>query len=534
MALEFFHVKLLRYSHNPVFFEAGLRYRIEKKLTITGRLADLQNQEGVGSLLSKERAVLTAATDYDDIILNGINFGQGRIESVSFEGGLMVRDEDYTYEITCYEEGNLFNGTNGVYQGIVWTDAEKIESLNESFEFQEEENGDRTYTHSVEVQFSDYSSVADGTNKAKALAAVFFNATSGLGAFLGTYTNVGSAKKLYTESYNLIDCSCSFTETCVIPRERAGNYSYSLSYTLEQREDGFTTISESCTIKGLTNPRFAGALEGMSAMSAGVFTRCSSVYSEYPFSNSPLFQNPISRSVSIDKFTGEITLETSFTNDPRYQPDATWDYTLEGSRDSQGYYTITESGSVIGHGRPLKDKYLNAKNFFNTTVSPNIPSRINNFYQQISGRSLTLILTNQSDAQDEYEGTIQYSRTYTDNNLYSNGAIRKVEASITVAKPVHLVQRYNIFNQKEVVQPQNQATLGSVTYDIQLKGKRGTTLSVYLNAAKALVNANLPATSDRFIESVQYDLSPQTNSFGFSLTMKYAGSFKAFTDIKVD
>src|ERR1043165_4877785 len=142
MALEFFHVKLLRYRHTPVLFEAGLRYRIEKKVTITGRLADLRNAAGVNALFSKEDILLAAAADYDGIILNGINFGRGRVENVGFEGGIMVRDEDYTYEITCYEDGNLFNATNGVYAGLSWTDANKIEKLDESFEFQEDEAGD--------------------------------------------------------------------------------------------------------------------------------------------------------------------------------------------------------------------------------------------------------------------------------------------------------------------------------------------------------------------------------------------------------
>lgn len=534
MALEFIHVKLLRYSHRPVFLDAGLRLRIEKKLTITGRIADLANFDGVAALFSKEGQVIDAATDYDDILLNGISFGSGRIESIAFEGGQMVRDEDYTYEITCYEDGNLFNALGGVYQGLTWADAKKIEQLNESFEYVDNEEGERTYTHSVDVQFSNYVNVADGTNKAKLLASVFFNATSGLGAFLGSYANVGSAKRLYTESYNLIDCSCSFTETVVIPRESSGNYSYSLNYNLQLGEDGFTTISEQIEIRGLTNPRYAGALEGMSALEAGSFSRCSTVYSEYNFSSASLFTSAIQKTTTIDKFSGTITIELTFTNNPKYQNKATWEYTLEAQRDNEGYYSVTESGSILGYGRPLVDKYQNAQAFYTNPVLSGIVSRITQFYNDVSGRSLTLIKISESKSQNEYEGTVQYSQTYTDNNLYSEGDIRKTEATITVSKPVHLTQKYNVFNQKEIVQPQNQATLGNIAYQLKLKGKRGTQLSVYLVRAKSFVSANLPGTTDRFIENTQYEFSPQQNEFSFSLNMKYAGSFKAFNSITLD
>jgi len=533
MALEFIHVKLLKYTHTPVFFEAGLRYRIEKKLTISGRIADNSNPHGVHSLFSKEGLILDKAVDYDDIILNGVSFGNGRIDSIEFTGGDMARKEDYTYEITCYESGNLFNGTNGVYAGIVWTDADKIESLTETLEYEENDKGDKTYTHSISVQFSNYSSVADGNNKAKALASVFFNATSGLGSFLGSYSSIGGVKRLYAESYNLVDCSCSFTETVSIPSLRSGNYSYTLNYSVELGQDGFVTVSEKCDIVGLTNPRFAGATEGMNALSGGAFGRCNTVYGQYHFSSAPLFTQPIEKGVSIDKYGGRISLQQKFSNDPRYQNIATWEYTLEAQMDAQGYYTVSESGEIQGYGRPT-ERMTNSKNFYNNTVKPGILARVTNFYQLVSGRSMSLIKTAETRADKEYEGSISYSQTYTDNNTFSNGDIRKAELSITISKPVHLVQNYPVFNQKEVVQPQNQATLGTYSYQIKYRGKRGTQLSVYLGAAKTFINTNLPPYADRFIESVDYELNPISSEFSMNLVIKYAGVAKDFADIKLD
>ncbi len=533
MALEFIHVKLLEYTHTPVFLDAGLRYRVEKKLVIFGRLSDLQNPEGVAAIFSQERLVLGTAHDYEDIYLNGVFFGRGRIENIQFEGGLMVRDENYTYTITCFEEGDLSNAIAGVYAGLTWSEARRIEELSENFEFKTDDKGESTYTHSVTVRFGENSDAAEGIALAKSLAAVFFNATSGLGAFMTSYAGLASAKRLYSEAYNVIDAACSFTETVRIPRERNGNYSYSLSYSLEQGSDGFADISETLKLTGLTNPRYAGALEGLNAMGAGAFGRVQTVYSQYAFSDAPLFSQPISRRVATDKFTGEITVELTYSNNPRYHEKAIWEYTIETSRDENGYYTVSESGSVVGIGRSLKDKYARALEFFQTDVEPSVATRVDDFYQQVSGRSLALLLTNQKFGKNEFEGSIEYSFTYTDNNLFADEDIRKVDATISVSNPVHLVQKYNIFNQKEIVQPQNQSTLGQIQYDIRLRGTRGTSLDTYLVRAKSIVAANLPVTTDRFIESVQYSLQPQTNEFTFSLTIIFVGTPKTFSDVSL-
>ena len=100
MAYYFEHVKLLSYEHRPVFLGAGLRYRVEKRLKITGRLKDNNTYSGAKTVLSKEALVLDSANNYQDVILNGISFGSGRIDSIDFAGGTLARDEDYTFNIS--------------------------------------------------------------------------------------------------------------------------------------------------------------------------------------------------------------------------------------------------------------------------------------------------------------------------------------------------------------------------------------------------------------------------------------------------
>jgi hypothetical protein len=128
MALLFSNVKLLQYTHSPVRLDAGLRYRIEKQFTISGRLLD-ETYSGPNELLQQQDALLGGAVDYEEIILNGISFGRGKVNSVNFSGGTMVRTEDYEYSIVCYDEGALTNGSGGVYTGITWTHTDEIEEL---------------------------------------------------------------------------------------------------------------------------------------------------------------------------------------------------------------------------------------------------------------------------------------------------------------------------------------------------------------------------------------------------------------------
>ena len=537
MSLYFDKVQFLTYRHTPILLNAGLRYRLEKRFTIEGILLDRANGSGVQSITNKEQAIINAANDYDDIYLEGILFGQGRIENISFGGGTMVNQDKYSYEIVCYEDGNLFNATNGVYAGITWANAKRIESISEDFQYSENEQGDKNYTHSIDVRFAQ-GTVTQEINLAKALAAEFFSATSGLGAFLFNETDTVGLKKLYVENYNIVDGTCSFNETVEIPSTRNGVYSLKVSYDVEQDADGYTNVTETCEIQGLTNPKFGAAQTGYQAQVGGTYTRCLAVYNAYNFSDATLFPQHLKRGVSHNKFEGIITITTTFSNNPRYHNNAVWEYTLDLSKDREGFYTVSEQGSVLGFGRPLIDKYNNALVFFETTVkgvaNVNVYARLNDFYTNGSGRSLPLILIGQSFAKNEYEGTIQYSFTQTDNDLYDDDDIKKVELEVSTSNPVHLVQNYNVFNYKELIQTQKQCTLGQKSINITLKGKRGIPLLTYITKAKQLCNANLPSATDYFIADCNYSLTPINNDFSFTLNWSFKGDYKELGNLTVN
>lgn len=534
MAFYFEHVQLLGYDHSPIFLGAGLRYRVEKKLRIKGRLSSYTSYSGAQTIIDKETLVLDGAQDYQEVILNGISFGTGRVEGITFQGGTLVHAETYDYEITCFEEGDLSTAVSGVYSGLSWASPEDIESISESLSFESNEQNDATYQHEISVQYLNSGSVTNRINLAKALATIFFNATSGLGAFLGSYSNISLARKVHSESFDLVGGACSFAESAVIPATASGNYSYNVSYSLTLGQDGYSNIEETCSIQGLTSPPYAGASAGLTALRSGAFTRCNVVYNAYDFSNVALKTTPIALGISTNKFTGDIVLKTAFSNDPKYNTTAIWVYSLDASKDSQGYWSVSEKGSVIGLGAfNSAQKYQAAEDFFTATVSPNIASRCATFYQSSSGRSITLTKVGSSRSENRLQGALEYSVDYTDNSLFSTGDIKRAEYQISTSRATHLAKTYSVFNFKEIVQSQKQSTPSEISFDATFRGKRGTPLSTYLTAAKAFVNANLPGTTDRYISACDYSLSPETNAFSFKLNLLYFNEHKDRTDISM-
>src|SRR5215216_216981 len=116
MSLYFENVALLSYTHTPVFFDAGIRFKVQKNFTIRGTLLDKSASSGVKKTWDKAAILsLAASDDYQPIILNGIDFGSGKIVSVNFEAGDHVRQQNYSYTIQAYSAGNLFNALQGPY-----------------------------------------------------------------------------------------------------------------------------------------------------------------------------------------------------------------------------------------------------------------------------------------------------------------------------------------------------------------------------------------------------------------------------------
>src|SRR4051812_23654173 len=115
MAIDFSNAKLLSYNRRNDFFGEAFRYASKADLSIEGSIYALDNEEGVTPVWTGMSGFIASANDYDAIMLNGTNFGSGRVNSLIFKEGNDVRIKDYTANLTVYDTGNLFNLTGTYY-----------------------------------------------------------------------------------------------------------------------------------------------------------------------------------------------------------------------------------------------------------------------------------------------------------------------------------------------------------------------------------------------------------------------------------
>ncbi len=528
--LYFDQVQLLGYKHTPEILDAGLKFRIKKTLSVKGLLYKQNSIEHARHILTKQNEILAAANDYDDIYLNGIFFGRGKILSVDFENGTLVRTEKYSYEIECYEEGDLSNA-GSLYNGINWADSKLWDSLSESLSYEEDEDGNGTYNHEFSIRIAQQTSAATAIAAAKTVANLFFLATSGLGGFLGDYAN--NSKKFYTETYDIVSGQCSFSETVIINKTKVGNYSYSLSYSLGFDEKGYATIEETVSITGNNHPKMSGAEEGYNALVAAAYTRTNSVYTSYGISNATLYSQALTKSVSRNQFEGSIEFSHTFTNNPSYQDFAIWEFSLNFNKNEFGINSIAENGSIIGFWRPIKGKWANASTFYNS-VKTGSAARVASFISRSTDSYGTLFLTNSSFERNEIAGTISYTFEYTDDPLYDvSSPFKKIEHQISLANPVHLIAKYNVFNLAELVQTQKQSSLGQKTITVSILGKRGTSITSYIVEAKSQILSLAPSETDTFLADCEYSFAPLENSFSMTAVYNFAGSYKTRQDLTI-
>lgn len=534
MSYFFSGVNLLTYEHKPVFFDAGLRYKIEKQFTIEGTLYHPSNPSGVSGILNDQQTILSNSADYQPIVLNGISFGQGKINKIEFKAGSLVAEDQYTYDIICYDTGNMGSQTTGVYSGINWATVFQIDSLQEKLEYSQQVDGSQSYVHSVGLRFNKQNSSDDPTSLAKAFASNLFSSVNGLNAFLISYSALGNAKRFYSESYDLINSACAFTETVEIPATRNGDYSVTYGYNIQLGEDGFTTVEETAEIRGVSSAVSLShsADEGISAIISNAYTRSNSVYQNYNFSSATLYSLPLVQATISNQFEGSIKLTSSFSNNPKYQTGAIWQYSQEISQDEQGYIQISEEGTVIGIGRPLKDKYPAAILFYNSNVSSLALTRISSLYSSYpntNGQALTNIRN--SFSENLYHGEIKYQFVYTDNNTYVSSGMKKLDIDVSITNPVQVVEEFNIINYNQISQPQNQSTQGIVSINAKLRGSRISVLSDYITYITPFIQAYTNYGTDQFLSNCQYSWNPITNSFSIQVEYKFSQSYKTFTDL---
>lgn len=558
--INFTNCDLLTYSSQNRFLGNGIfRYGSTKNLTIEGNILDLQNMQGVSGVFSGVQKIVKDANDFDLIILNGIDFGSGRVLSINFDAGTWVRSTRYQAQIEVYNSGNLFNLTGDYYGNLTGvlnnssTQTPLIQSFDESYDFSQIKKGRIEVNHNFSFKF--FSGITNPIDLAKQLAP-HFSCTGILYAntppaasiatgllynidFYGVSTGIIRSGEIYTtESYNTITNECAFTEKLYLDPS-GKSYFIKSTQSVTTNEDGITTVVENGDIKGLIRNTYKSALSGYNQQIVGAYNRCLDVFNAYCDSSFyPLLNDPIAKQQTQNKFEGSISYSITFTNNPFYYTGYFWDYTQSISEDPDTIITVSEDGNVRGFGRlNTQEKFDKAISGYNV-VKPGILGRANAFYLEFQGTSATLNLINRSETRSPYKGEISYSRQYNDDpNFVDDPFIKKVEVIINKTIPKHIFQSYSIVNNKELVQIGGNTDLAQDQLQIKLTTIPSGTFNrdYFLNYCRSICTGYKTGIlyTDPFYRNVSYNFSDIEHTFDFELTY-LSSSGKAFNDLSLN
>ena len=515
--INFKDARILSYSQKNDFLGDIFRYASKKDLTIEGTFYS-DDFSGVSSITEQVRNMTASAGDFEPIILNGVNMGEGKINSISYKEGEDVKQKDYVVNVSIYDTGNLFNFNGPNYSGSSLPFVHFVDNVSENFDFSIKDDGTHEYRQNVTVKFVPEAGtgVSGAIVLAKNLASQLLSGTPAFGFISGFYNAPG--KRTYSESYNLINNECSFTEN--YSADSAGTtFSIKYSHEVSTDENGISNVSENGTIKGLTPDYYLNAEQGFNSESSQFFNRCNSVLLHYVPSAGSLINRKLSISKKINKIEGVINYSVSYSNNPNLFNNYFWDYQVEVSKNSENcFYNLRERGKIKGYdGCANVNKYAAAKTGWNT-IKPGISARISSMYPL----SNPIKLISSSIRESPFNGEVDYDFWYTDDLKYDiTPAIKKFDFTVNDNKPVTKTNKFNIVGVKELVQESSILTEGVWSVNVNVQGKRNSTLEDCLQFAKSIASSNKPGGAFSYIESINYNYTPNENNLTLNVSWKY-------------
>jgi len=528
MFLNLPNVTLLGLNQSYRFFGAGFNYSNSKQLSIEGTLNDLTNSSGISGAWSGLYQVKNNP-NFEGVILNGFNFGSGRVLSSRFDQGNDVKVKGYSLDIEVFETGNLFNLTGTYYSGIRTDDIHFLQDFSENFSFNKKQNGGYSYNHNASIRFNSGLGDLGAQDAAKLLAKSIFTGTNLGFAFYSGFTNK-LGKRFYTESYNLIDNQCNFGETFDFDSNQ-GNYSLTRTNNFSLDEAGAITVSENGIIKGIERPTYLSAVAAIDNSLNGSYDRATGVFSVYaPLNSYPLINAPISQSRALNIFDNNLAYSISYSNDRSNSGAFFWNYTQNLTK-TEGISVLTENGNIIGRGGDKTVAYNNAKNGF-TSVKNSAYQRGLSFYQTHNISPAQIFIESQNRSDSPFRGLVDYGFVFTNESVIAGtGGIKNIRATESNNIPIYSYTQYGIFNEKTISQDQSNGTIGQKSLSLQIKGERGVPLSAYLSNATTYLNSNIPAGTNTHIIQSDYSFDENNNRAEVNLGWEFNQS--AVKSVKV-
>lgn len=354
-------------------------YAKSKTISFRGVLLPTGQYSGVQNTFSTYENILNSAHDScssnTEFVINGRNFGSGRVLSVSFEDRENpITVGSYNMELQIYDSGG-FDGTqitsafdSDVSGQLEISKPHLIDSIQESFSFDQGEDGGYNFSHDFSINFISGESGYDYVAAAKNLANYIIGDLANLpnygfagdmaGAYDGLYYGT-SAKHLYNENYNLTDLNFSFSKNYSTIRAANDVVDQKQTLTITRDEGGFYTVVENGELRANQNGGYGILIPTLNEIVSGnryAHSRCTDYFNSVNGTSTLLGGGALNDSLysghtqfgwNLDEEAEKVSYNISFTNNPRFTSSGIHEYTQSLTEDKQaGTITVSENGSL--------------------------------------------------------------------------------------------------------------------------------------------------------------------------------------------
>ena len=492
----FNEAEVLTYTSQNNFLSDGeFRYGSTKVLSINSVInTKLSNTDFSGVKESQEKLMelVSGAHNFQETIINGVNFGSGKIISINSEtapswdiDSIRFGKNTFQIEIQNSGEDNLCNMTGNFFVGLKERISKQhlLESFSESFTFDFPEDGEYGYNHQVSAKYFSGAEVTDPIAEAKQLASGIFEQDPSFGLIhkSGFYNTDG--KKSFTEAYNLQTNACSFAKNfkCKQRYKKDDLFCSNTLHSLSSDENGIITISERGEVMGLdddgNDELYDSALNGLNTLVSSAFDRCTGVFSGYSgfYGNQADINNLNSQYLTLQKginrISSNLSYDISFNNSANLSGQSgQHDMILSLDSTQDGVRVVKEAGTLTSF---LSKGQENPNQLYNSfSIDENSPYRCGNFYSGAVNNKRNNYNFFQKDRFNLMQSSINYSvsgnkvsyeKTFTDDpTVIKTNKINTLDVSSSDVFRTDISQVFFIPNQqKEILHKRGIKTLAN-------------------------------------------------------------------------
>lgn len=547
------------YSRRFENFGLGLPFRIVEKYDYEIYDIDLRGQGDLRQYFKSQ------FSQYLNIVTGDINITSFSVPNSNNFKEDTIRSQKYSVSIETYKSDLYQNGYDNTkltgISGVIADYYHLLKDLNESFSFDNSESAEKSYRHDLSFSLKtgdSYSNFSDLKNAAEDIATNLYDTdgTAGLSKIgfqdYAIYTTGNVTQLYYTETYDALRNSFSFSKTRGILSAASSGYTYNLSHSIAYDQEGFFKIDERIKVAG--NKTYAQAVSGFNSVLAGSESRCETIATGYfsmtslqTLNSSTNYSNFVRLAFNKTCVIPALSVEgsVSYTNNPNFQTGLSRNSTVSIHKLTNGAIEMEHSidYSLMAHITGRTDNiYVSGANTIMgvlSTDAANSTQYCKSIYSgltNITGLSLAGLNRIKSSYAAPQRGKLcRASFSYTDNPIYNIDYVNpfnseaitgltQLEISTDESLPKDIIHEYKVINRptKQTILNygyQQELSTASVSYKGILTRRDNSFNSLYLPTGEvaALVAHSKPTFLNKvllgadmfnfFLSSVKYNFN---------------------------